>query len=192
MPKTFPVLFLIILIACKGKESGPISLSKEKELRIWTTEHLADSTDKLDSFRFIRLDTITQKVKYFSFVKKADDEIFDLVSKGQNIMDLYKNSLDIAMLYRDLSPALYVSYKHDVDKYKAELDENQETLRLLGKRTDSLMKLTAKADSIIPVAFQAVCLYQVRKKDQSVIKDTAFIFLNTDKNIIKSDDYYKD
>ena len=54
------------------------------------------------------------------------------------------------------------------------------------KNLDTLM---AKSDSLHPVFFTAKCLFQIKRKDMSVEKDTTRILLNKEMNILKTEDY---
>jgi len=75
------------------------------------------------------------------------------------------------------------------DKKKAQ--EAIDKARALTQRLDSMLKLAETADSIQPLNFHAVCFYQLRYKDQSVTRDTAYLITNLNKDVINQKDYYK-
>ena len=71
-----------------------------------------------------------------------------------------------------------------------------ENTKLESRELDSISLITQKlldaavySDSIKPIAFQAKCLYQIKNLDKSIKRDTAYIFLNLNKDIIKKADF---
>ncbi|MGI8598901.1 MAG: hypothetical protein ACR2KB_06565, partial [Chitinophagaceae bacterium] len=52
---------------------------------------------------------------------------------------------------------------------------------------DSLKARFLRADTVKAIGYHAICLYQIRKSDQSVRKDTTYITLNLDMNIVEQE-----
>lgn len=179
-----------IFVSCKSNHSE-LADSKVSEMRtfIEKTYQNIDSTMKLDSFRFVRLDTITQQEKYMEMTEGLISEVQELNETGAKLIESYKNNKRMADLINDISSSTYSYYKDEADddikKISEQRDETQQKLKAL----DSLQVLTAKADSVKPVGYQAVCLYQIRRADMSVKKDTCYVLLNLEKNIVKKNDF---
>jgi hypothetical protein len=186
---TISISLTVFMIACKSKTE----LQNEKlqiDLQTYFTENLEDSTSKLDSFFLIKVDTISQQMLLF-------EQSSVLNSQLEYLIDIYKlntqklsNSVDQIRLYRMIgSQDLVDIEKKDFDKQKEKgvsIKSEIDTVMAVIKRIDSTANL---ADTTKPVGFQAKCLYQVRLKDKSIKRDTTFILLNTNKDIIKRNDF---
>ena len=90
------VIALICLMACKHEKKSPVSMSKENELKTFLAEtyKTIDSTIKIDSFRFIRLDTISLKEKYLYTADRLTDKISSIAKEAN-----YNNSQARVELY---------------------------------------------------------------------------------------------
>ncbi len=85
-----------------------------------------------------------------------------------------------------------------VDIEKKDFDEEKKKGKSIKSEIHTVMSIIKgidssanMADTTKPIGFQAKCLYQVRLKDKSIKRDTAFILLNTNKDIIKREDFLK-
>jgi len=116
-----------------------------------------------------------------------------------NLIGLYKlsneelsNSVDKMRLYRMInSRDLIEIEKNDFDKKREkgqQIRKEIDTLMSITKAIDSSLK---NADTTKAIGFQAKCFYQLRRKDKSVERDTAFILLNLNKDIVKRSDFLK-
>ena len=128
--KIILILTIILTIgSCKSKEE------KQKEqlqdnLKTYFNINLKDSTAVLDSFKLVKVDTITQKMLLFEQVSVLNNQL-------DYLLDIYKltnqkmsNSIDQMRLYGMLNSKTFVDIeKNDFDKVsekskeiKAELD----------------------------------------------------------------------
>jgi hypothetical protein len=135
------ILLLVILSGCKQEESK-ISLPDLKPgfLQLLNSR---DSTLLLDSFYFIRTDTmyekealIHQRFPYFRIMDKIDDQ-----------------------LKRKTNDTETTVYLNNEKAY-------------VGKEIDSLTRLIANADSVTPVGYRAFYKVTVSKKNQFIVSDT--------------------
>lgn len=191
------ILFFVILsgmvISCSPKgQLLPDSKVDELRTNFIETVREADSSFKIDSFKLVRIDTLTMVDKYWTISVQLTADITRKTDEAKSLLKEFSNLVDLTNLSNGISERLYSQYKADANEKQAEgLSVLEEAKQLTSKR-DSFSVLSRTADSVNPVAFSAVCFYQVRRKDQSVIKDTTYIILNTDRNIIKMTDYLGD
>ncbi len=192
MKKLLTALFIsLCLLNCNNKKRE-LSLTKENELKIFVTESFKkfDSSIVVDTFRLIRLDTISLFNKYSGIMGGLLDEMESINLRSENYISQMKSNVQIANLSQGLSPVLFENAKTDFEENKKKINENIKEVKILSGISDSLSKLSKKADTVKPVAYYAVCLYQIRNTDQSIKKDTFFVLLNTEKNIINKDDFF--
>ncbi len=177
------------MIACKSKTEQQ-NEKLQNNLRTYFTVNLKDSTYTLDSFFLIKVDTISQRMLLFEQSSVLTDKLEYLIDMYKSITQKLSNSVDKIRLYRIIeSQDLVDIEKKDFDKQKdkgVSLKLEIDNVVAVIKGLDSTANL---ADTIKPVGFQAKCLYQVSLKDKSIKRDTTFIFLNTNKDIIKRDDF---
>jgi len=179
------------LFACKSK----VEQENEKlkgDLRTYYTAHLEDSTSKLDSFFLIKVDTISKRMLLFEQSSILNNQLDYLIDLYKLNTQKLSTSVDQLRLYRmlgsqdlvDIEKKDFEEQKEKGESIKSEID----TVMSIIKGIDSSANL---ADTIKPIGFQAKCLYQIRLKDKSIKRDTAFILLNTNKDIIKREDFVK-
>ena len=177
------------IIACKSKTQQ----HKEKlqnDLRTYFTANLKDSTSTLDSFFVIKVDTISQRMLLFEQSSVLNSQLGYLIDILKLNIRKLSNSVDQIRLYRmlesqdlvDIEKKDFAEQKEKGASIKSEID----TVMSVIKGIDSTINF---ADTIKPIGFQAICLYQVRLKDKSIKRDTTFILLNINKDIIKKDDF---
>lgn len=185
------LMYAVIIFFSSCKTTGEEMKPKVSELKIFLQENLNDTTDVIDSFAFIRLDTLYLRDKY---ANTLDDALLYMKHANKLLefqLNKMKNSAQLSKLsYYVGSSTLGDQYKESVMDEKKEFDKLAEKMNKLTLLADSLSKLYQNTDSTIVSGYQAVCSYQLRKKDMSVMKDTAYIILNLDKNIIRASDYF--
>jgi hypothetical protein len=145
------ILFLTIWSGCKTEENKIIL--PDLRPNFFSLLHQRDSTLVLDSFYFIRTDTmnekeaqIHQRYPFFNILGKINGQLKKM-SKDSN---LNKTSSDERELLEYLSnEKSYVS-----------------------KEIDSLNRLIAIADSVTPIGYRAFYKATVSKKDKFVVSDT--------------------
>lgn len=183
--------FVVSLFACKsGEEKEQRKL--QDDMQLYFKANLMDSTSTFDSFRLVKIDTITQKMLLFEQSSVLGRQLDNLIKLYKLSNQDLSNSVDQMRLYRMLeSRDLVEIEKKNFEKKK---DKGQQiryeidTLMSITKNIDSSAKY---ADSITAIGFQAKCFYQLRRKDKSVERDTTFILLNMNKDIVKRSDFLK-
>lgn len=183
---------LLLLAACAGN-SGPLPASQLNQFRTYfnTNVQKFDSTITVDSFRFVRMDTLNNKHKYLYLVNKKLEDYDKLNSEVKEYREKAENSIQMMRLANGVSSVLYQNSSEDFKRYqKAGLEKALEAKQLTNE-ADSLLKIASNSDSSKPIGFQNVFIYQIRMKDQSIKRDTAWIYTNIDKNIMSVEDLYK-
>ena len=105
--------------------------------------------------------------------------------------ELYNANLRLMNISKRRSVAEYESYKAEAEGNKSEVVVVDSVSKQLESKVlyyDSLLNIT---ETKTPIGYKAVCLYQLRRKDRSVSKDTANILMNLDKNIVREEDFIK-
>jgi len=181
------LIFLLIFFACSSDDRKIIQDDTVNRLRIHFEERIKtiDSTNKLDSFRLINIDSLTQRDKYNFLNDDIKDSLKRTKLRMEVYSELYKANLKLANVSRGRSASQYSAYKADAEENKKEFEKYQEESKLLEAQSlyyDSLLKIS---DTVKAIGYEAVCLYQLRRKDQSVFKDTSYILMNLNKDIIR-------
>ena len=187
------VVPFILLFACHSK-GKPISEVKEKELR----EHFVsqykqiDPNSRVDSFAFVKLDTITLQRKYvaLSFNYMDEWEKQNQLMKIEN--DLLQKRIQLMRLSKDQENSLQ-------EQTRAEAKQSLDTIAAIEKRAQGAQlkmnyydSLSKKADSVKPVGYEAICIYRVSLPDWTQQLDTAYIILNNNRNIVSREEFYKE
>lgn len=183
------IVIFSILLSCQNNKSDRKLIN---QLATFFKMNYIDSTENIDSFRLIKIDTITEK-------EILEEQFFDLTNKLNTLVELYKLNGDLlSVKASQIKMYGLIDSKALVDIERNEYGKEKEKSNLLKIEIDSVIKLgkkqesiLKKADSLIAIAYQAKCFYQVRKKDMSVQRDTAYIFLNSNNDIIKRDQLIK-
>lgn len=186
-----PIAIGLLLLACQN-EAEKQRERLQSDLTTYFKANMMDSTASLDSFRLIQIDTVTQRMllyEQFSILNNQVGHLVDLYKLSNQKLSL---SLNQMRLYRMLeSKDLIDIEKNDFNKEKEKGDKIRheiDTLMSLTAKIDSLAKV---ADTIKPIGFEAQCFFQLRRKDKSVERDTVFILLNLNKDIIDRTDFLK-
>ena len=187
-------LFTLTIVACSCKEQPkPTQDDKLAELRVHLEERLKaiDPANRLDSVKLVSIDTLTERHKN-SLLKEALTDSLDKVKLRMEVFaELYNANLRLMNLSKRRSTSEYNNYKAEAEENKAEVERFDSTSKQLESKVlyyDSLLNIT---DVKKPIGYKAVCLYQLRRKDRSVVTDTANILMNLEKNIVRKEDFIK-
>ena len=182
-----------LLFACNSN-GKIISEAKEKELK----EHFVsqykqiDPNSRVDSFAFVKLDTITLQRKYaalaFNFMDEWEKQ--NQLMKIEN--DLLVKRIQLMRLSREQKDSLE-------EQSKEEAKQSLDTIALIEKRVQEAQtkmnyydSLSKRADSVKPIGYEAICIYRVSLPDWTQQLDTAYIILNKNKSIVSRDEFYKE
>jgi len=183
----------LLLFACNSNGKA-ISEAKEKELK----EHFVsqykqiDPNSRVDSFAFVKLDTITLQKKYaaiaFNFMDEWEKQ--NQLMKIEN--DLLVKRIQLMRLSREQKDSLE-------EQSKEEAKQSLDTIALIEKRVQEAQtkmnyydSLSKRADSVKPIGYEAICIYRVSLPDWTQQLDTAYIILNKNKSIVSRDEFYKE
>ena len=117
-----------------------------------------DSLLRLDSFKIVRVDTITEKIG-----RAVEDSIY---------------SKELERIETELNNAMISKNKDSIEFLKYEID-------YMRKEVDSLTALIKNADTTKKYGVIVTSLYELRKNDKSQ-KDTAYFFIDIKGNILNS------
>jgi hypothetical protein len=150
---SYAIVFQIIWSGCKPKENKILL----PDLRPNFSELLnrKDSTLSLDSFYFIRIDTINEK-------KALIHQRFSFLHIMENIngqLEWMANKMDSFHSAPSANDIETLEYLNSEKAY-------------VGKEIDSLSSLIANADSIAPIGYRAFYKATVSKKDKFIVSDT--------------------
>jgi hypothetical protein len=147
------IVLMIIWLGCKQKENKIVL--PDLRPNFIQLLHQRDTSLVLDSFYFIRIDTmnekkalIHQRFAFLHIMENIDGQLAWITKK--------KDSLHTVPSINDLQT---VEYLNGEKAY-------------VGKEIDSLTTLMEHADSTAPVGFRALYKVTVTKKDKFVISDT--------------------
>lgn len=186
MKQLLSALFIIVLCSCNNK--ALLSPGKISELKTFfeANKKQADSTIiQVDSFRLVRIDTLTQKTKFLQQLGYFNAKVADKINETRLLIDLYKADQNVLNLSSEIvSSATYSFYKDKANDSKEKMSGAYDELKKMQAEAETAGVNVTKADSVKPIGYSAVCFYQIRKKDQSVEKDTTYIVLNLDKNAV--------
>ena len=177
------------LISCKSQKD----IENERladNLKEYFKNNLPDSSAIIDSFLLLKIDTLTQ-------FNKLREQVTYLNNDTEQLLEFFKlnnSKLSIQVsqlkLYEMLESSTLVSIqKEDVNKTIKKGKEISAELDTIQKISKNILSQIATADTIKAIGFQAKCLYQLRIKDRSVKRDTAYFVLNQNKDIIQFKDW---
>lgn len=179
------ILFVQIFISCQSEKD-----TLENNLRVFFTEKLKkiDSSSRLDTLKFIKLDTVTQ-------VDLLISESMDLGIKNDSLKiefdytaEKVNQYVKLARLSRGLSGDLFANYKEEAENYNKQLQDLQRLMKENHEKRVSVLKQSDTADSVHAKYFEAICLLQYTRKDKTVFRDTVFANVNLQKQIIAKGD----
>ena len=159
------VLLFFFVWSCKSNQDAKVTLP-DMSVSFNSQLHKKDSTLLLDSFRFIRLDTFSQR-------KTLVHERFPLLhiqSRINGELAAVYWGIDTPRIKPDGKTQERINYLNDEKNYVA-------------KQIDSLNRLIRTADSLTPVGYRLLYRVTVRKSNQFIISDTISYSLDKNMNI---------
>lgn len=188
---TFCYFFLILtmIYSCKSQKEKEID-KLTAVLKDYYKKNLSDSSASIDSFFLVKMDTLTQVHKLMEQVESLNNDSEYLL--GILKLNNSKFSLEISQLklYEMLeSPSLVDIQKENINKTYKRGKEISAEMDSIEKISSNILLQIETADSIKVIGFQAKCFYQLRLKDNSVKRDTGYIILNENKDIVKLNDW---
>lgn len=180
---------IFISLSCQS-ESEKKSIKLNNDLKSFFTENYIDSSMSVDSFRLIRIDTISKHQLLYEQTNKLLDD-YELLTSYLEI-NRQKISLSVSQMkmYKLIgSNELFEIEKKDYDEILKKTNiivKESDTLKTM---IDALIDSTKNADTVKPINYLAACFFQIRNKDKSVKRDTAYIYLNKNQDIIKRADF---
>lgn len=193
MKLIFLVIAVITIVSCtqNGTESQ-LSIQKISEAKTYFSSKVKefDSTTVIDSFKYVRLDTLVEKSKYRFVTGDLVDQMEANTQESKDLLEKYKYSIRMASLTSGLSNSLFSNYKGEADDIRGKMDELREKTMHLSALYDSAVARRSRADSTKPVGYFGVFAYQLRQKNNAVTKDTAYVVFNLDKNIVERKDFF--
>lgn len=184
------VAFLFLITSCNQSPSQRVN---ESQLKIYFSTKIKDidSTMKLESLNFIKLDTTTLKNQYINLWLAMAEKYKSHSSIIKLLDESIKTNRKLQSIYSDISYSLWKNYNEEEEEDRKKLNEYFAKANLLSVDMSQIDSLITKADSLKPVSYVAKCFYTIRKKDQSISKDTTLIRLDLDFNILDNDEYAK-
>ena len=163
-------LLALMILSCSCQEKKPTGFAPGMEAYFTQKIKNADSSLTVESFQFIRLDTLHEKWainrQRFPFVRDYAMDSTILDSLQQKIKGAIPTEEDLKMIQKI-----------------------QDELKYLRKELDSLTELLKHADTLKPVGYVAHYAFRLLRKDGSYLQDTigyAFdsklVMLNWDNN----------
>lgn len=187
------IIFSSILLICSCKNSKDNQQEKLiGNLKTYFRANFMDSTENLDSLRILKIDSLN-KIQILGEQNTVLGNSFD------HLMELYK--LNLKSMTNDAEEIALLRNMGDqtlLDIQYKDLDNDKEQGKLMKIQLDTLIKIMndigekmKKVDTTKKVGFQLKCFYQIRQKDKSVKRDTVYLFLNENKDIISREDLIK-
>jgi hypothetical protein len=187
--KRLAFMIAVCYISCQQSENDKLS----ENLRIYCEGKVKDidSLNHLDSMRVIKIDTITQRDILIFKSNKTLKRNDSLKSELEYLSEKFNTNYKLAKLSSGISSTLFDNYKTEALDNNTKLQNIIILMKANLSKSDSLLKLAKTADSISPVHFQAISLIQYTRKDRSVYRDTAYVDLNIEKQIVRPADMNK-
>lgn len=162
------------------------------DLKSSVVAKLQDSTSTLDSFKLEEVDTVTQKKLLIEQSNYLSDQLPHMYKIHGIHVKLLLNRADGIKILKS------IDYKQQAEQELREYQKEKAHLDYLGKEFDkiiatikSLKSNVQQADSIIPIGFHTVCSYKLILKNKSIKRDTAYITLNKNGDIVDYFDFLK-
>jgi hypothetical protein len=185
----FGLIVILFAVSCSNKND--IQNEKlRKDLSTFFVSNLNDSSVLLDSFYLLKIDTVTEHMK-------LNEQFSILNNQQQFLLELLKNKIDeLSLISNKIELYSLIGSRDLVNIEMKNVEKNQENSKLIKNEIDSLSKvlngiveIEKISDSVNAIAFQAKCFYQLRNKDKSIKRDTAYIILNLNKDIVIRKDF---
>lgn len=185
----FIISTFVFLSGCKSEKQKEAD-TLESNLKVNFIANIQDTTISVDSFRLLKIDTITQSMLVLEQYEVLSKDLEELIGLYKNSTQLLSSKVDQLKLYSMLDSKTLVEIQ------QSEVKSQGNKGNLIKKEIDTLSKIIdvivgnmKTADTIKAIGFQAKSFYQIRKKDKSVIRDTSFIILNIHRDIVNRKDF---
>lgn len=188
---TFCYFFLILtfIYSCKSQKEKEIDKLTDA-LKEYYKKNLSDSSASIDSFFLVKMDTLTQ-------VHKLKGQVESLNNDSEYLLEIFKlNNSKLSLEISQLKLYEMLESRSLVDIQKENVNKTNKRGKEISAELDSIQKISSNillqistADSVKVIGFQAKCFYQLRLKDNSVKRDTGYIILNENKDIVKLNDW---
>lgn len=189
--KIIATLIIFSIVACQRQNERETE-NLQNNCKTYFIENFKDSTSTLDAFKLVKFDNINERMLLFEQSSVLNNQLKTLINLYKQNTKLATNGADQIRLYGILGSSDLVAIE------KRELLLRIEKGKAIKSEIDTLMAVIEKiadksliADTLKPLGFQAVCYYQIKRKDKSVKQDTTFILLNINKDIINRNDFLK-
>ena len=185
-------LLLILIASCAAKDNTP-----KKQIEKDLLEYLKTSMKKLnfaatvDSVKFVRLDTITEKLKVLMKARELEAKFNDLQEDYHKLKDEAESNLQLMKLSQGLSKTLYENYRTEGLKTTDKMKDIAEKMSIVGRTVDSLDSVALIVDSSKCIAYNVVYIYQFTRSDRTVNRDTGYHILYPDYRLWKKEDFLK-
>lgn len=177
------IVFVVASCATQPSERDIV----EQKVRVYLAANYFKDSATIDSLQLIRYDTLTDKHRLLH----EKSLVMDVAEAGIEIMkaqnSLIKTQMNLAKLWKHLSPALAKTKQADAENSLKEVRKTTEETKIYLEQADSLEHLISVCDSITPLGLKAVFFYQIRRFDQSIDRDTLTVQLTMDKEILVKD-----
>lgn len=182
---------ILILYSCKSQYDKETEILSE-DLKVFFKNNISDSTAKIDSFKIIKIDTLT----HLNILLEQSNILSNSLD---NLITLYKlNTLTLSNSVSELKLYGMLGSRSLIEIKKDEIKETEEKGKAIKFEIDTVQTISRnlllqiqEADSIKPIGYEAKCFYQLRMNDKSVKRDTTYIQLNQNKDIVKRTDFIK-
>lgn len=187
------LLFFLLFALVTSCNQSPSKKVNETNLKTFFASKVkeVDSTMSIETFSFIKLDTTSLRNQYIqifnAMMDKAEQNNYEL----KLLIEKIKTNRRLQGLTSDLSYALWKNYKDDADEDTKKAQAILATDSLLQIDINKVDTLLKKADSVKPIFYIAKCAYTLKKRDQSISRDTVRIRLDLDYNILDNIEYSK-
>lgn len=184
------IILQFVFFACKSEEEKMTEVAK-----VFLQEDIKQNKEfkSLDSLKLIKVDTITHKRQALEYWSQMVDKLKFYSEMSELSFEKYKSSKNMLGLYSMLdSPELIRIQTSDTKDDLKEYKMYDDSLGILLKKSEIFKTKLDKFDSIKPVNYYHHYNLLLRRKDNSILRDTVFIVYDLDKNIIRYSDYLKD
>ncbi len=145
--------------------------SHSKELQRELQKHFVstiDSSVKVESFRLIRIDTLTDwSLQNEHYTNQARDL--------QNSIDLYNGNME---LFNATDSKVIPLPQDEFDARILNMKARQKNIQSMQASLDSMKLYFQNADRVTPIAYKAVSFIKVRKGDR-IFQDSTYAILDT-------------
>jgi hypothetical protein len=181
-----------LLFSCK--RATLMDKVNQSQLKTYfTTTMIKKPNITVDSFRLVGVDTLTAENGYVFVYKRLiailDDDKADRDEQKEK-MDEARRKYSI-LEGNPFGAELRRGFKYDYDKAFSKFSSLVTRDSIILADADRLDTLVRNADKKQPIAYLSKSVYQIKRPDFSTSRDTAYILLNKEFNIINDKEYIK-